>query len=449
MAWAHEAMSLEELIQVASAFLDILVLASGYQSSGAPVFWHPRGVARAMRWAALLERAMRGFPATDQGRSSMEILDMALLDLMDATPHPPGLPQLTCRLLSTARNVLLVSLVVAAPDTDLAEFLRERKGGSSARKRSFDEFQVPEAITLEVLSRERAKSGLDRLGEGLERVVEEISSSRLVKTRAIPIWKEDGTSDHPDTSRGSSCLCERWCQEAISYWTSAKTIYKLTGAMTIFDAEMELWIPVLDSLHRKAVTSATQGDEVVEVAELCLLYLASTAWKLVLRKLLASLVPSSSQASEGGAVSFPEIPQQKREEVENYFLGLLQARRAIWWKVPAILAAAAVAVKNSGLSRSYVESIAIHVHSKESSGICFCHACCSRQQCERCQDLVHERTWCVLLLNQMEGEFLQQLKRLYLRTCDYENIRPGGNTRRSKYQARIKQSSEENASKYI
>ncbi|MFQ6629705.1 hypothetical protein Gotur_007725, partial [Gossypium turneri] len=55
MGWNHPDISLEEMMKLIEGFVDILVLSSGYQSSGLPAHWDFDNIKRAFQWALFFE----------------------------------------------------------------------------------------------------------------------------------------------------------------------------------------------------------------------------------------------------------------------------------------------------------------------------------------------------------------------------------------------------------
>jgi hypothetical protein len=63
MAWAHEAVAMAEVLGLVPGFVDILVLAGGRTSSGAPASWRSGDVQKALRWALFFEEVTAHDPA--------------------------------------------------------------------------------------------------------------------------------------------------------------------------------------------------------------------------------------------------------------------------------------------------------------------------------------------------------------------------------------------------
>ena len=57
-SWSHPDVTLPHLLSLSQAYLDILCLASGFQSTGSPALWRPQDVKRALGWASLLQQVI-------------------------------------------------------------------------------------------------------------------------------------------------------------------------------------------------------------------------------------------------------------------------------------------------------------------------------------------------------------------------------------------------------
>ena len=55
MGWSHPDISLDELMNLVKGFVDILILASGYQSSGLPATWDADNIKKAVQWGIFFE----------------------------------------------------------------------------------------------------------------------------------------------------------------------------------------------------------------------------------------------------------------------------------------------------------------------------------------------------------------------------------------------------------
>eukprot|EP00250_Pteridium_aquilinum_P024565 c29255_g1_i1 orf=84-626(+) len=108
--WTHPDVSLPQLLSLARAFLDMLLLASGYQPSGSPALWRAQDVQRALGWASLLEQIITKLNVRKEDEGSRETLDKALQAMMLETFYPEGLPKLSCQVLAEAKKLLIYAM---------------------------------------------------------------------------------------------------------------------------------------------------------------------------------------------------------------------------------------------------------------------------------------------------------------------------------------------------
>lgn len=56
MGWRHPQISMEEVVNLIKGFVDILILLSGYQSSGRIAHWDSHNVKKAFQWGLFFEQ---------------------------------------------------------------------------------------------------------------------------------------------------------------------------------------------------------------------------------------------------------------------------------------------------------------------------------------------------------------------------------------------------------
>ncbi|XWS47026.1 hypothetical protein CRYUN_Cryun14cG0118200 [Craigia yunnanensis] len=105
MGWNHPDISLEEMMKLIKGFLDILILASGYQSSGLLAHWDSDNIKRAFQWALFFENVFRRLSSLDVYQESIEELDTALFEMTSHPSFPQGLAHLSSATLRRARDV--------------------------------------------------------------------------------------------------------------------------------------------------------------------------------------------------------------------------------------------------------------------------------------------------------------------------------------------------------
>ncbi|KAL5698856.1 hypothetical protein ACHQM5_029837 [Ranunculus cassubicifolius] len=90
MGWSHPDIALENLINLIKGFIDILILSSGYQSSGKQAIWDPSNLKKALQWSLFFQDVFRRIRGSDDYEDSMKELDLALHELK-SNPYFPTL----------------------------------------------------------------------------------------------------------------------------------------------------------------------------------------------------------------------------------------------------------------------------------------------------------------------------------------------------------------------
>ncbi|KAJ7294287.1 hypothetical protein O6H91_05G125200 [Diphasiastrum complanatum] len=274
-----------------------------------------------------------------------------------------------------------------------------------------------------ILERYSFKSTLGLLSKAVGMALSSLTAPETVPSRSNTIWMDDHTASPARSSENIGCClsrnfyyanagfvkcyCTRWRKQSLLYLSAVENMYKLSGALLIFKEDCLLWTRVFDSLQ-KSIPACTEEARSVEIAELCCLYLASNRWKGLYKTVLS--IPCfhgfSESYLETQAQTDPFLPvnctdlvpltTEKRQEIEDFMLGLFGQRYHLWWKLPPVLAAAALA-DGSPLMEHYRKAILNHLEAKISSESCPCHSCCQSQYCEACEGIVCERIWCMAI----------------------------------------------------
>ncbi|XP_018676734.2 uncharacterized protein LOC103972912 isoform X3 [Musa acuminata AAA Group] len=111
MSWCHPDITLGDLMQLIKGFVDILILANGYQSSGLPAVWDAPSIKNAVRWGLFFQDVFKHINDSCHFDNSMKELDAALRNLMSNPFCPQGLVHLTSTSLSRARDLVIECLV--------------------------------------------------------------------------------------------------------------------------------------------------------------------------------------------------------------------------------------------------------------------------------------------------------------------------------------------------
>eukprot|EP00268_Persea_americana_P015477 TRINITY_DN17169_c0_g1_i2.p1 TRINITY_DN17169_c0_g1~~TRINITY_DN17169_c0_g1_i2.p1 ORF type:complete len:491 (+),score=94.23 TRINITY_DN17169_c0_g1_i2:239-1711(+) len=118
MGWSHPNISLEDLLSLIKGFVDMLILSSGYQSSGLLAHWDAENIKKVIQWGLFFEEVFRRLQDLDSYHDSARELDTALLELRTNPYFPQGLAHLSSATLTKARDFVLQHLLQTLPLRD-------------------------------------------------------------------------------------------------------------------------------------------------------------------------------------------------------------------------------------------------------------------------------------------------------------------------------------------
>ncbi|PKI41100.1 hypothetical protein CRG98_038628 [Punica granatum] len=118
MGWNHPEIGLEEMVKLVKGFFDILILSSGYQSSGLVAQWDAHNVKRAFSWALFFERVLSELKSSDYYVESVDELDAALSELKSQASFPQGLANISSDTLLRARSLIVEHMIHTLPLRD-------------------------------------------------------------------------------------------------------------------------------------------------------------------------------------------------------------------------------------------------------------------------------------------------------------------------------------------
>ncbi|KAF8394219.1 hypothetical protein HHK36_020426 [Tetracentron sinense] len=108
MGWSHPDISLEDVLKLIKGFVDILILASGYQSSA---LWDPQNIKKAVQWGLFFENVFKGLSSSEYYQDSLKELDKSLLEMTSNPFFPQGLAHLSSTTLTRGRDFVLGHLI--------------------------------------------------------------------------------------------------------------------------------------------------------------------------------------------------------------------------------------------------------------------------------------------------------------------------------------------------
>ncbi|KAG0612743.1 hypothetical protein M758_6G048600 [Ceratodon purpureus] len=396
--WAHSYVTLEEITEYVAAYMELLVLASGVQSSGHPFTWTPHHLRKAFSWADRLEKIMEDLSSTEEGIEglvSRRALDAVLANLTaSAKNYPAGLPHLTASDLSNARKILLQALLQAVvPDSDYLQLVTD-----SLLRLNEDEGESAIPIKEEVSARNSAL----RSAESLRTFVESAAGCLIFEKKQIncatSIWQTPVDRDNSNSviEVADENLFKSWERNAMEYVTSFSTVYKTAAANLIFKSREEDWRRVLDT-SRAYISSTMVGSDIAnetEIAELCCLQLAFSESRDLAFRITASLPNAKLEITKTQGSTVPEYQLQEAVIIENFLAEILEKQVDLFWKLPPVLLAGVCASRFS-LLKTYLWTITNKIQVLGRSCKCPCHES-SRTcpPCQNCSNVLMEKLWC-------------------------------------------------------
>ncbi|ONK79562.1 uncharacterized protein A4U43_C01F7640 [Asparagus officinalis] len=437
MAWSHPDISLDELITLIKGLIDILILASGYQSSGLPATWDADNIKKAIQWGIFFEEVLNHLHGTPYFEESIKELDEALLNLTSNPLFPQGLARLTSATLSSARYLVLqhllkihppedahiFGLLTAVIEVDISELSDVDGNGphiyidrltskiesltlesannlvkdstvplyaTGSRTSACSKYKVLDQkmptdkyvcnshfVIRELLKRRASKSCLFSVETGLYKVSE-------VVTRSNSVELENTLSEGPveEEIMNEKCFWNNWRSRCLSYLLDKRTVKLISGANLIFTAPKLQWIHVFEAL--KFATDA-ENDNLLEIMEILLLGFISSRWSCLLEHFISrsyDFLPISKQYSDlqnllqGDSQSLrskSQVLNSKEKDIIEYLMLLLKSQPHKLWEVPAVLVAAAIP-SGSILFKIYFNDIEKQfTEASSSTRCCGCH----------------------------------------------------------------------------
>ncbi|GMJ00745.1 hypothetical protein like AT5G44010 [Hibiscus trionum] len=442
MGWNHPDISLEEMMKLIKGFVDILILASGYQSSGLLAHWDSHNIKRAFQWALFFENVFRRLSCLDVYQESVEELDAALFEMTSHPAFPQGLAHLSSATLRRARGFLsehllhnlplrdshLQALLTAIVETDLSDLsqtehdclnaylnnltlqnricIRDTSTSSSDVTRTVETESFTEVAVKELSRRQSSVSCISIIEEGVDVLSNAIKSSSWIASDCSLFREQMDIETVPALLPTADAYVDfvtwnRWKSSALSYFLDKRTIRMVSGASLIFSAASEQWGKVFGQLN----ISENSENDVYETIELLLLGSITSRWNCIIEHLmsvsydsvtiskqynvLANSVFEISQSSH----QTEEIKKSKEGCILNYLMGLLGGQIHLLWKLSPALAAVSLPFWPT-LYRVYLSEIEIQFKGKPSKIRC-CSCIQDRNEHKDCE--LAERIWCLYI----------------------------------------------------
>ncbi|KAG7612234.1 Fanconi anemia group F protein [Arabidopsis suecica] len=285
MVWSYPEISKEEFIKLLKGFVDLLILASGFQSSGVPAHWDAENCKKALQWGLFFENVLRSINSSDTFGESMRELDEAISEMKSNPLLPKGLENLSSDNLSKGREFVLEHLMNNSTLKD-----KQLQAILVAAVESGD--GIREIIDGKLCKRQSVVSCVSALETGLK-----ILSKHIEPKESL--HREDNDATFLGNG-GHSYLNTCGGQELL-----------LLGCVT------SRWTHLIEGIMSVSYKSVTVSEE---YEELC---------KLLLQR---------SKSLKQNEIAL----NSKVEEILEYLTEILESRFHQLWKLPSALTAAAI-----------------------------------------------------------------------------------------------------------
>ncbi|XP_048423697.1 uncharacterized protein LOC103959710 isoform X3 [Pyrus x bretschneideri] len=387
MGWRHPQISMEEVVNLIKGFVDILILLSGYQSSGQIAHWDSHNVKKAFQWGLFFEQVFGSFSSDDYA-NSVEELDAALSEMTSAASFPKGLAHLSSANLAKARRFVLEHLIHTLPlrDVHLRALL---------------------TATVEMDLEELSETEHDFLNAYFNKLKLQNTSldQRIAPATTTENCGIDGFTRIVEWLLGSMTW-NRWKSKNLSYFLDKRTIRLVSGASMIFAAPKIQWVQIFERLNLN-ISAGSSDDGLCETIELLLLGCITSRWTSLIEHLMSishdykNILEQYNEVSNllhGRSTdlkSKQEATCTKGSDILEYLSGFLGNQMHQLWKVFPVLAAVAIP-SWSPLFRLYLSEIQIQFQGDFSTMRC-CNCANDKKEHNDCE--LAERIWCLYIFH--------------------------------------------------
>ncbi|XP_044493557.1 uncharacterized protein LOC123216938 isoform X2 [Mangifera indica] len=455
MGWNYPEISLDEMMKLIKGFVDILILASGYQSSGFPAHWDAHNIKKAFQWALFFENVIRHLSSKDVYLDSFKELDATVNEMTANPSFPQGLSHLSCSTLSRARAFVSEYFIHALPlrDAHLSAFLRatvemdldelskmvddcfnmylkklmlldssldlvlEPRGFVKDSYKSSSDVSPLKKIdkctagdftsfAVQGLSKRQSalscistvKAGLDVLSTAVKhssctRPYNSFSEENLNQVRALALM--GGEYDLVDFVTWNC-----WKSRNFLYFLDMRTVRLASGASMIFSAPKSQWVQVFEQLH---ISAEGSDDDFSEIIELLLLGCIGSKWSCLIEYFMSvsyDSLPISKQYHElckgiRHLHSKEEMMNFKDTCILEYLIKLLSGQLHHLWKLPPVLVSVAIPLW-SPLFGLYLSEIETH-YKGDTLTMRFCTCLKDGKEHKDCE--LAERIWLLYIFH--------------------------------------------------
>ncbi|CAN8247872.1 unnamed protein product [Cochlearia groenlandica] len=391
MVWDYPEISKEDFTKLLKGFVDMLILGSGFQSSGFHAHWDAENCRKALQWGLFFENAIRSITSLDASGESVIELEEAIYELKSNPLFPKGLENLSSNTLSKGREFVLEHLMNNSTLKD-----KQLRAILVAAVNSCD--GITDTIDEKLSKRQSVVSCVSALEAGLNILTKNIETKESIQ-------KEDKVTTLLRRQQPIERLTwNMWQSKGLSYFLSKRTLRLVSGANMIFSAPKSQWVEVL---RRLRITAENDDDDIfIEKIELLLIGCLTSRWTHVIEGIMSvsyKSVTVSEQYEElcklllqrSKTLKETAALDSKVEEILEYLTELLESRFHRLWKLPPSLTAAAIP-SWSPLFGLYIGEIEKQLKLDFATTRC---CICDKDLKEHKDCELAERVWCLYVFN--------------------------------------------------
>lgn len=429
-------------MKLTKGFVDILILASGYQSSARLAHWDALNIKKAFQWGLFFETVFSRLSISDIYQDSVKELDAALSEMTSSASFPQGLAHLSSATLTKARGYVIQHLIhtvalrvahlthflTAIIEMDLDELSETEHDSLNAylnrlTLHNSSLISVPDKknsvissldigndltkyVVQEILKRKCAVSCISTVETGLDILSNTIRHGSESDNNLLNEQLNHGKAPTNVEPLLEFITWNHWKSRHLSYFLDKRTVRLVSGASLIFSAPKVQWIQVFQGLN----ISAKSGDnDICETIELLLLGCIANRWNCLIEHFmhvsyysltileqyheLCNLVLGRSQTQSLNSTE--ETMNSKESGILEYLTEVLGGQLHQLWKISPALAAAAIP-SWSPLLRLYLSEMETQFKGKFSVIRC----CNCTQDVEELKDCeLAERIWCLYIFH--------------------------------------------------
>ncbi|XP_034891465.1 uncharacterized protein [Populus alba] len=460
MGWNYPCISLEEMVKLLKGFVDIMILASGYQSSALLAHWDAQNMKKAIHWGSFFQNVLKHMNSSDVYQDSIKELDAALCQMKSNPYFPQGLANLSCDTLSRARSFVLAHLFQTLPlrDSHLKAFLTaviemeletvsesehdclsvylnklkprnlqldlvlERRGfvkdsmvlseeiSQTVKFGKFSDDDLTKLTLQEVFKRQSAVSCISTVETGLDVLTNAIRCSSGTESDSSMLEEQLKLDGAPLSVGEIEQLVDfftwnHWKSKMVSYFLDKRTIRLVSGASMIFSAPKMQWQQVFERLNTSA---DCKDDGLSEIVELLLLGRIASQWNCLIEyatsvsyfsATISNLYYEVCSLLSGRAQGFhssERAADSKQESDILEYLARLQGYQLSLLWKQSPVLAAVAIPSWSPLLRLYLSEIETQFKGDSSAQRC-CSCIQDRKQHKDCE--LGERIWCLYIFH--------------------------------------------------